>query len=95
MYVKSRTKEFFEELKNDQLFKAIITSLNTKIRDEIRNEIKMKEIHCVCLLSFYLILYHDLYQFYFLIRFNKYVSSNNSIRCVQKLLNWISEPLYL
>lgn len=95
MYVKPRTKAFFEELKNDELFKATITSLNTKIRDEIRNEIKMKEIHYVCLLSFYLILYHDLNQFYFLIRFNKYVSSNNSIKCVQKLLYWISEPLYL
>ena len=44
MYVKPRTKAFFEELKNDELFKATITSLNTKIRDEIRNEIKMKEI---------------------------------------------------
>lgn len=87
MYVKSRTKEFFEELKNDELFKATITSLNIKIRDEIRNEIKIKEIHYVCLLGFYLILYHDLNQFYFLIRFSKYISSNNSIKWVQKHLN--------
>ena len=30
MYVKPRTKAFFEELKNDELFKATITSLKKK-----------------------------------------------------------------
>lgn len=67
VYAKSRTKEFFEKLKNNELLKTTPTSLNIKIRDAVRNEIKMKEIYCV-FKNAYLILNYDLNQFYFLRR---------------------------
>lgn len=64
---KSRTKEFCKTLKNNELLKTTPTSLNIKIRDEVGNEIKMKETHYV-FKNAYPILDYDLNQFYLLRR---------------------------